>query len=130
MPRAALDDEQRDSVEQGIRDLVEEIGTRPADVRVLFLTIPKSGVYRKPRPPVQRVYCLPAREAQRDKVAGSMIARWLEDKGMVAYNAPTKLAAGELIKLIDSVNADAVGVTRGGAFPIIHARYLCAKFCA
>ena len=47
-----------------------------------------------------------------------------------AYNAPAKLPAGELIKLVDEVNADAVCVSVVTPSTIIHARYLCAKLRA
>ena len=59
-----------------------------------------------------------------------MVAQLLKSKGMDAYNAPAKLAAGELIKLVDEVNADAVCVSVVAPSTIIHARYLCAKLRA
>ena len=59
-----------------------------------------------------------------------MIAQLLKSEGMDAYNAPAKLGAGELIKLVDEVNADAVCVSVVAPSTIIHARYLCAKLRA
>jgi predicted PurR-regulated permease PerM/methylmalonyl-CoA mutase cobalamin-binding subunit len=127
--RAALDDEQRDAVEQGIRDIVEELGTRPADDSRSFPDDTEVEGLPQTQAPVQRVYCLPAR-AQRDEIAGSMIEQLLKNEGIDAYNAPAKLTASELIKLVDEVNADAVCVSVVAPSTIIHARYLCAKLRA
>jgi hypothetical protein len=126
--RAALDSEQRDSVEQGIRDIVEDFSTRPTSESQL----PADQMVAEHSPPpvlapAWRVYCLPAR-AERDELAGAMLAQLLQQQGFEAQSAPAKLAAGEMVKLVDE--ADAVCISVVAPSTVIHARYLCAKLRA
>src|SRR6478672_10873598 len=79
--RGSLDNEQRDFVEQGIRDIIEDVGTGPApesspieDKRETEGSPPPALV------PARCVCCLPAR-ADRDEIAGTMLARLLEQQG-------------------------------------------------
>ena len=127
--RAALDSEQRDSVEQGIRDIVEDFSTRPTSESQL----PADQMVAEHSPPVSapawRVYCLPAR-AERDEVAGAMLAQLLQQQGFEAQNAPAKLVAGEMVKLVDEADVDAVCISVVAPSTVIHARYLCAKLRA
>ena len=128
--RAALDSEQRDSVEQGIRDIVEDFSTRPTSESQL----PADQMVAEHSPPpvsapAWRVYCLPAR-AERDEVAGAMLAQLLQQQGFEAQNAPAKLVAGEMVKLVDEADVDAVCISVVAPSTVIHARYLCAKLRA
>ena len=125
--RAALDTEQRDSVEQGIRDIVEDFSTRPTSESQL----PADQMVAEHSPPpvsapAWRVYCLPAR-AERDELAGAMLAQLLEQQGFEAQNASANLAAGEMVKLVDEADVDAVCISVVAPSTVIHARYLCAK---
>ena len=76
-----------------------------------------------------RVYCLPAR-AERDELAGAMLAQLLQQQGFEAQSAPAKLAAGEMVKLVDEADVDAVCISVVAPSTVIHARYLCAKLRA
>ena len=79
--RGSLDNEQRDFVEQGIRDIIEDVGTGP---------VPESSPIEDKREtedspppalvPARRVCCLPAR-ADRDEIAGTMLEHLLEQQG-------------------------------------------------
>ena len=128
--RGALDTEQRDSVEQGIRDIVEDFSTRPTSESQL----PADKMVAEHSPPsvpapAWRVYCLPAR-AERDELAGAMLAQLLQQQGFEAQNAPAKLVAGEMVKLVDEADVDAACISVVAPSTVIHARYLCVKLRA
>jgi predicted PurR-regulated permease PerM/methylmalonyl-CoA mutase cobalamin-binding subunit len=128
--RGSLDNEQRDFVEQGIRDIIEDVGTGPApesspieDKRETEGSPPPALV------PARRVCCLPAR-ADRDEIAGTMLGRLLEQQGFQAQNASAELAAGELVKMVSEADGDAVCISVVAPSTVIHARYLCGKLRA
>jgi len=79
--------------------------------------------------PPSRVYCLPAR-AERDELAGAMLAQLLQQQGSEARNASAKLGAGELIELVEKADIDVVCISVVAPSTIIHARYLCTKMRA
>jgi predicted PurR-regulated permease PerM/methylmalonyl-CoA mutase cobalamin-binding subunit len=129
--RGSLDNEQRDFVEQDIRDIIEDLGTgRPAPESRLFED--KRETEHSPPPtqaPACRVCCLPAR-ADRDEIAGTMLVHLLQQQGFQAQNAPAKLVAGELVKMVDEADVDAACISVVAPSTVIHARYLCAKLRA
>ena len=128
--REALDSEQRDSVEQGIRDIVEDFSTRPTSESQLPADQMVAEHSPPPVPaPAWRVYCLPAR-AERDELAGAMLAQLLQQQGFEAQNASANLVAGEMVKLVDEADVDAVCISVVAPSTVIHARYLCAKLRA
>ncbi len=125
--RAALDTEQRDSVEQGIRDIVEDFSTRPRSESQLPADQMVAEQSPQPVPATAwRVYCLPAR-AERDELAGAMLAQLLQQQGFEAQNAPAKLVASEMVKLVDEADVDAACISVIAPTTVIHARYLCVK---
>ncbi len=118
----SLDPDQLLLLEQSLRDIIEDLGTRPA-------VIPKSDADAVPPPapmPPCRVACLPAR-AERDELAGSMLAHLLKQQGCEAWSAPGKLVAGELLRLIEESDVDVVSISVVEPSTVIHARYLCLK---
>ncbi len=128
--RDAVDEEQRASVEQGIRDLVQDIGAqRPS--RLMVQTgvdaVEGAGNPRKFSP--VRVYCLPAR-AERDEVAGSMLEQLLQTEGYEVSNVSSKLVAGEMIELVGKADISVACISVVAPSTVIHARYLCTKLRA
>ncbi|MEA3187872.1 MAG: hypothetical protein QOD99_1702 [Chthoniobacter sp.] len=129
--REALDEEQRLSVEQGIRDLVEDFAIEPppepkadaAEVAADAAPLPQRP------PPGSRVYCLPAR-ADRDELAGAMLAQLLKMQGFDPINAPAKLVTGELIELVEKAAVPIACISVVAPSTVIHARYLCTKLRA
>ena len=122
------------NVEQSMRDIIEDLGTRPA--------VPSKAAVEKadaaadeeaPPPPALapdcRVYCLPAR-ADRDELAGAMLVQLLRQQGFGAQNAPAKLVAGELLALVEKADVDVVCISVVAPSTVIHARYLCLKLRA
>jgi methylmalonyl-CoA mutase cobalamin-binding subunit len=118
-------------VEQSLRDIIEDLGTRPA--------VPSKAAVEKadsaaddeaPEPPEVavdcRVYCLPAR-ADRDEMAGSMLMQLLRQQGFGVQNAPSKLTTGELIELVGKADVDVICISVVPPSTVIHARYLCLK---
>ncbi len=128
----SLDEEQLVHVEQSLRDIIEDFGTRPpipskivADQAVAEQTPEDAPVPAMALSPC-RVYCLPAR-AERDELAGAMLAQLLLLQGCEARNAPGKLVAGELLGLVEQADVDVVCISVVAPSTIIHARYLCKK---
>ena len=123
--REALDEEQRLSVEQGVRDLVEDFATRiPQELK-----IDATQIAEEPTPPPRsrvRVYCLPAR-ADRDELAGVMLTQLLALHDFDALNASAKLATGDLIELVEKASVEIVCISVVAPSTVIHARYLCTK---
>jgi methylmalonyl-CoA mutase cobalamin-binding subunit len=118
-----LDDVQHAQVEQSLRDIVEDLGASPP--------VPSKIEADKAVPEAApasacRVYCLPAR-AERDELAGVMLAQLLRQQGCEAQSAPTQLAVGELIGLVQKAGAEVVCISVVAPSTVLHARYLCMK---
>ncbi len=56
-----------------------------------------------------------------------MLAHLLQQQGSEAWSAPGKLVAGELLGLLEKVDADVVCISVVEPSTVIHARYLCLK---
>ncbi len=121
-----LDDGQRALVEQSLRDVLEDIGARPH----VPSKIDASKVTEAPAPVrAYRVFCLPAR-AERDELAGVMLVQLLQQQGLTAQSAPSKLGMGECIALAETARADVVCISVVAPSTVLHARYLCLKLRA
>jgi predicted PurR-regulated permease PerM/GAF domain-containing protein len=129
-----LDPEHLGNLEQSLRDIIEDLGTRPA--------VPSKDAVQKATaaadeaaapPPVIapgcRVICLPAR-AGRDEMAGGMLVQLLRQQGFVAQNAPAKLDFEELGGLVEKADVDVICISVVPPSTVIHARYLCLKLRA
>src|SRR4030095_14338919 len=126
-----LDQEQLANVEQSMRDIIEDLGTRPAVPSKTALEKADSAADEKPPPPPAlapdcRVFCLPAR-ADRDELAGAMLVQLARQQGFGAQNAPAKLVAGELLALVEKADVDVICISVVAPSTVIHARYLCLK---
>ncbi len=113
----SLDQDHLLGIEQSLRDIIEDLVTRPPES--------KTEADAAPMPPC-RVCCLPAR-AERDELAASMLAHLLQQQGSEAWSAPGKVVAGELIGLLEKADADVVCISVVEPSTVIHARYLCLK---
>ena len=127
----SLDQEQLGYVEQSMRDIIEDLGTRPA--------VPSKAAVEKadaaadeeaPPPPAVapdcRVYCVPARAA-RDEIAGIMLVQLARQQGFGAQNASGELVTGELVALVEKADVDVVCISVVAPTTVIQARYLCLK---
>jgi predicted PurR-regulated permease PerM len=124
--RELLDDGKRALVEQGLRDIVEDLGAcPPAPSR----TDPGSDLSAQAPLPASPVYCLPAR-AERDALASTMLIQLLQQQGIVAHSAPTKLEVGELINLVEEAGVGVVCISVVAPSTVLHARHLCLKLRA
>jgi predicted PurR-regulated permease PerM len=125
-----LDDEQRLFVEQSLRDIIEDLGTLPQAASRIAADKAVAEATPSPGPVAPfRVYCLPAR-ADRDELAGAMLTQLLQQQGFAAQNAPGKLAAGELLDLVEKSEVNAACISVVSPSTVIHARYLCVKLRA
>jgi predicted PurR-regulated permease PerM len=122
-----LDDEQRLLIEQSVRDIIEDLGTRPPVESKLeaFKIAAEDAQSIGPAGPLQ-VYSLPAR-ADRDELASAMLTQLLQKEGLVAQSAPTNLPVGELLDLVAKFDPQAVCISVVSPSTVIQARYLCVK---
>jgi predicted PurR-regulated permease PerM len=122
-----LDDEQRLLIEQSLRDIIEDLGTRPQATSKIEANKAMAEDTRSlgPAPPFQ-VCCLPAR-ADRDELVGAMLTQLLQQQGFVAQNAERNLAAGGLLDLVEKSGVDAACISVVSPSTVIQARYLCVK---
>jgi predicted PurR-regulated permease PerM/methylmalonyl-CoA mutase cobalamin-binding subunit len=121
-----LDDDKRALVEQGLRDIVEDLGASlPVPTRMdANPAVPTESLL-----PAGRVYCLPAR-AERDELAGTMLVQLLRQQGIEAQSAPSQLEVEALISLVEENDADVVCISVVAPSTVLHARYLCLKLRA
>jgi len=126
-----LEQEQLVNVEQSMRDIIEDLGTRPAVPSKAAVEKADDAADEKAPPPPAvapdcRVFCLPAR-ADRDEIAGAMLVQLARQQGFGAQNAPAKLVAGELLALVEKADVDVICISVVAPSTVIHARYLCLK---
>ncbi len=129
-----LDPEQLVYVEQSMRDIIEDLGTRPTVPAKMAEDSAEAvdGEVTAPEPaqaPDCRIYCLPAR-ADRDELAGTMLVQLARQQGFGAQNAAAQLVAGELLVLAEKADVDVVCISVVAPSTVIHARYLCLKLRA
>ena len=130
-----LEPAQLSYVQQSMRDIIEDLGTRPTQpARMAALAKTETVGCEAPGAalmlaPDCRVYCLPAR-ADRDELAGTMLVQLARKEGFGAQNAPSQLVAGELLGLTEKADVDVVCISVVAPSTVIHARYLCLKLRA
>ncbi|HET6408341.1 MAG TPA: AI-2E family transporter [Chthoniobacteraceae bacterium] len=129
-----LDQEQLGNLQQSMREIIDDLGTRP--VVPSKEEVEKADSERdkeEPAPlavaPDCRVYCLPAR-ADRDELAGAMLVQLARQQGFGAQNAPAKMVTGELLELVEQADVDVICISVVAPSTVIHARYLCLKLRA
>jgi predicted PurR-regulated permease PerM len=106
--------EQRDSVEDGVSDILDAIPPATASTDVA---------------PSFSVCSVPAR-ARRDRLAGEMLGQELQRIGYSARCAEVKMPLAELVAWLREAKADVVCVSVVAPTTLIHARFLCAKLRA
>lgn len=127
----SLDAEQLGYVERSMRDIIEDLGTRPAvPSRAAEEKADAAADEKAPPPPAIapdcRVCCVPAR-AERDEIAGTMLVQLARQQGFGAQNASSQLVTGELVALVEKADVDVVCISVVAPSTVIQARYLCLK---
>lgn len=123
-----LDDGQRLLVEQGLRDLVEDLGAPGFTGRGMGAAVTENGSPVPAAPPAGavRVFCLPAR-AERDELAGTMLVQLLRSEGAEARSGAAGLGVIELLSLVEKAAADVVCISVVAPSTVLHARNLCLR---
>jgi hypothetical protein len=121
-----LDDDQRALAEQGLRDIIEDLGARPTCLSVR--NAEKGDTLRVPVS-TGRFCCLPAR-ADRDELAAAMLVQLLRQQGFQAQSAPVKLGVDDLVRLVETSRPDGVCISVVTPSTVLHARHLCLKLRA
>lgn len=114
-------------IKQSLREIIEDLGSRPPVVSKIEADKDNTDAL-PPSPPMPlcRVCCLPAR-ADRDELAGLMLAHLLQQQGCEAMSASGTLVAGEMLGVLEKAEADVVCISVVEPSTVIHARYLCLK---
>jgi len=124
--RDLLDDRRHELVEQSLRDIIEDLG---ASTPRPIMPVPEQTAAADAPRPARPVLCLPAR-ADRDELAGMMLAQLLRQQGHQAQSASAELAVADLPALVGNASAAAVCISVVAPSTVLHARYLCLKLRA
>ena len=132
-----LDEPEYAAVLEELRDLIEDLGTRPVRpskkeeepaeaAAAEEAASPTSPAPATPAVSTCGVLCLPVR-AKRDEIAGAMLVQVLAQLGFKAVNFSGEMTSGELLEKAERETADAICISVTPPSTIIHARYLCRK---
>jgi predicted PurR-regulated permease PerM/methylmalonyl-CoA mutase cobalamin-binding subunit len=145
--QGALDAQRHTQIQNGVRDLVDELGDRAkaaavkADAQaaveqargeeavarapavVQIVGSPRVGL---PRGCSVNVVCLPANGAS-DEIAATMLGQLLEQRGYCVIIASVNQLASEMVETVRNSKADVVCVSALPPSAITHARYLCKR---
>jgi predicted PurR-regulated permease PerM/methylmalonyl-CoA mutase cobalamin-binding subunit len=125
-----IDADQLVQVQQSMRDIIEDLGTRPVTTtKVAADNVEFAIAGSRSLASGCSIYCLPVR-AERDEIAGTMLVQLLRQQGFAAHNASVNLAPAEMLTLVSEADIDVVCLSVVAPSTVIHARYLCAKLRA
>lgn len=113
-----IDSEQRERIGTSIEDIVEDLGERYQGLDEKEQETAPMGECH--------VHCIPAR-AERDELAGAMLAHLLRQKDFEASHAPNRRSAGEITAELEKRLPDVACITVVSPSKAIHARNLCQK---
>jgi predicted PurR-regulated permease PerM len=125
-----LEDEQRESVFQNMRMLVEDLAPRAQEIagreidtrnRGDEITPPESVPLRE-----ARVLCLPAR-SEADEIAALMLAQLLASHGVAVKPVSVSALASERLEEVSRHKAEVVCVVTVPPDGYLHMRYLCKR---
>jgi predicted PurR-regulated permease PerM/GAF domain-containing protein len=125
--RGDLDERQQLQVLQGVRDIVEDLGSRPlAPSRAeadLASAVPPSELFLKAD---CRVACIPVKGA-RDEISGAMLVHLLRQQGFPATLAGAGEPMASLLEWLAEQKADVVCLSVIPPSTALHARHLCKR---
>ncbi len=110
------------SVHQSIRDIVQDLGVK---LEASQPVAARNGVPSTAAGGTCRVLCLPSR-AERDELAGGMLAHVLQYRGCEAWSvpAPARPTRSELLELVGKSDLDAAVISIVAPSAVLHARFL------
>ena len=122
-----LDDVKQRFIYQTMREIVEDLGERVVKVtdemaKGTGTVAPDADRFAEMAP----IFCLPARD-EADEIAGLMLCRLLELRGIAARVASTGMLHGEMIEQVKAESFSVVCVSALPPFAATHARYLCKR---
>lgn len=119
-----LDKDQIDQLEFAVQELLEEMDDRLPAMAKFDENEKKSQ--DSAVAPSSHIFCVPAR-AERDRLAGEMLAQLLRYRGHEATSSSEKTINTERLNLIGDSKADVVCISATEPTPSSHARYFCVK---
>ena len=125
--RGALEERERANVYESLVEMIEDFGGRPpvpSELETDKSIADKAQIL--PPPPTCRVACVPAR-AERDQIAGLMLAQLLRQQNFEAENLSAQLASGEIVEVVAKTDSDAICISVVAPSTLIHARHLTRK---
>ena len=117
-----IDSEQRGRIAGSLREIISDLEER-------YLPTEEEDAEGEAAMPALRVLCIPAR-AERDELAGAMIAHALRQHGFEASGAPGKRSSGEIAAELERKPAEVACITVISPSKAIHARNLCQRIQA
>jgi predicted PurR-regulated permease PerM len=128
-----LEKEQYDTAIQEMRDLVEDIGTRPASASKVeadkAVALADAASITEAAAPTCTVICLPVK-AERDEIAGVMLAQLLHQHEFPALCLPARSSNDVLLETVSKDHAEVVCLSVVAPSTVVHARALCSKLRA
>jgi len=125
-----LDDERRELVLHGIRELIEELDEQ-RQAAVANKTQPATDSTRLMLPAdcTVNLLCLPARD-RADELAAMMLVGLLKQRGYCAESVGSDVLAGEMTALVERKKADIVCLSALPPGAVAHARYVVKRLHA
>jgi predicted PurR-regulated permease PerM len=123
--RGAVDPEERETVQQGLIELIEDLETVPAANQNGSASPDKPAQASRPC----RVFSLPVR-AYRDELAATMLTHLLRHQHFQAENAPSNLNGSELDEMITKFYPDVLCISVVAPSTLVQARSVTAKMRA
>jgi predicted PurR-regulated permease PerM len=113
------------TLHQSIRDILEDLDARLEAPPAVAGESGSGGVRMPDLDRECRILCLPAR-AERDEIAGTMLAHVLRYRGCQAWSVPAPVRADrkEVVELVEKSELDAVVISIVAPSAVLHARFL------
>lgn len=132
--REELDETQRVRVLQGAKDIINDLGSRPAtESQVAADQSVAASVSAIPPGNIQKSDCrvvTVSPRGERDEIAGFMLAHLLREQGFEATTTSPGLPLAQTSTFIEEFRADVVCISVIPPTTLIHARHLCNQLRA
>ncbi|HEX8280729.1 MAG TPA: AI-2E family transporter, partial [Chthoniobacterales bacterium] len=128
--REQLDSEQRATIHQHVRDMIEDLGSMPPPKSEIDAD--KTVAAHAPTPMAVAtcsVLAVPAR-AYRDEIAGVMLTQLLRQQGFQAESLNASLGPEDVVEQAAKLDFDAICISVVAPSTQIHARFICSRLRA
>jgi len=120
----ALDETTQQLIYQTTREIVDDLASHAPSAGAPVEVVTPEALTSLDGP--ASVLCLPARDAA-DEIAGEMLVRLLQHRGVAARNLSAKSLSSEMLAAVEAESASIVCISALPPFAAMHARYLCKR---